>query len=112
MLDYYAYLARKKTVTQLDVERLANNEVSDRELYELRTLSRKDLMSLMKFCSIRVYEETPIVACTDDELRMAFIFWRSYEIKKRKTKIGQVNQKLKSFQRLVGQYIEVTEGFM
>lgn len=110
MLDYYAHIARKRTVTSLDVERLMNYEISDRELNELRILPRVDLLSLMKFCDIRTYEDTPVIACTEDELRLAYIIWRSQGIKKRKKKIVQLNRQLKKVQRMLERYIKITEA--
>lgn len=107
MLSYYVYLAKKRPIKPIDVERLTRKEISESEMLELRSMEGTDLLALMKFCGIRVYEGTPVIACTDDELKVAYVLWRSNGIKERKKTFAKWHQKFIRLQKEVIDFIRV-----
>lgn len=76
-LHYYATLPKYRRITKEDREGLKTISFDPNELWMLKTMNTHELRGLMVFCDIRVYEETPIIACTDDEMRMAYLSWRA-----------------------------------
>ena len=112
MLDYYSYLAKNQKDTPENLELLSQREVSERELLELRDMDRNTLLGLMKFCNIRVYDETPVVACTEDELKLAYVCWRSIVIKEKKEKFSSINRKINKYKKMLIQYLHVSGGLL
>ena len=77
-LTYYARMASQKIFDPDISEELKTVEWDPNELLELSVMERKDLLGLMMVCDIRVYEGTPVLTCTEDELRMAYLSWRCF----------------------------------
>jgi hypothetical protein len=76
-LIYYATLPVIRRVTEEDRTSFHRMTWDPFELIELRQMRYTDLMGLMVFCDIRVFNDMPIIACTEDEMRLAYIAWRS-----------------------------------
>lgn len=111
MLKYYVYLATNGKNTEVEIDRIQRKEIYKSEIKELNELERDELLALMKFCEIRVYEDLPVIACTNDELKMAYIYWRSEGIRRRKRFVFKLNSKFKEYQKLIIDYIKTRELF-
>lgn len=77
-LTYYSRMASQKIFAPGTSDELKKLEWDPNELLELKVMSRRDLLGLMMFCDIRVYEDTPVISCTEDEMRMAYLSWRCF----------------------------------
>lgn len=76
-LLYYATLPEIRRVTEEDRKFLKTVSFDKNELISLKCMKTKDLKGLMMFCDIRTYEGMPVISCTDDEMRLAYLAWRS-----------------------------------
>jgi hypothetical protein len=85
-----------RPITEKDREPLRKLSFEPYELIELKNMNTKDLRGLMCFCGIRVYEDMPVIACEDDELRMAYLVWRSYYSREKRV---ELNKKLAKVQK-------------
>jgi hypothetical protein len=103
-LIYYATLPAIRRVTPEDQASFHRMTWDPFELIELKQMNREDLLGLMVFCDIRLFNEMPVIACEDDELRMAYLAWRSILSRECRTLIaGRAGRVSKLFQN-------VTEG--
>lgn len=74
---YYSLLGKTRVVTAKDLENFKVITFNKSELMELKMMTRPDLLALMKALGIRTYHDLPIIACEDDELRSAYLVFRS-----------------------------------
>lgn len=104
MLDYYVHLSRKGKDFQKEVENLNKRELNERELHELNEMNKQDLLELMNFIGLKVYEGTPVIACEEAELKLAYMVWRSEAISERKLIVRRFHRKIKSWKRTCFNY--------
>lgn len=76
-LIYYATLPLVRRVTEKDRQVFHRLSWNAFELIELKLMNQEELRGLMMFCDIRAFNGIPVLACTDDELRLAYVAWRS-----------------------------------
>lgn len=79
-LQYYAYLPTVRNITKNDYKDFEDVALNPSELLDLKEMNQSELRGLMMFCGVRVFNDTPIVACTKEEMRMAYITWRSNKV--------------------------------
>lgn len=87
-LIYYATLPAIRRVTPEDHANFHRMTWDPFELIELKQMHREDLLGLMVFCDIRAFNAMPVIACEDDELRLAYLAWRSILSKECRTLIA------------------------
>lgn len=75
------------------------------ELVELKALSRRDLLALMVFCDIRLFDDTPVAAMTDDELRKAYVVWRGLGQRERNMKKRTLKRHIKNTTTFIRRHI-------
>ena len=75
-LRRFAKLPLFRPVLERDTEELRQLPWTPDELKELREVDRERLLGLMVVTGIRIFNELPVIACDDEELRMAFFVWR------------------------------------
>jgi hypothetical protein len=99
-LNYYATLPAIRRVTREDRTGFHRMTWDPYELIELKQMDREDLIGLMVFCDIRAFNEVPVIACQDDELRLAYLAWRSMLSKECRMMVsgraGQIEEFFKS----------------
>ena len=95
-LGYYAALPQIRRIEAKDVAELQTLEWDPDELLQLRVMNREELMGLMAFCGIRTYNDMPVIACEDDELRMAYFLWRGYYSLQKRQAIWPIAQRWKN----------------
>lgn len=78
-LSYYAYLPRVRPIKNEDYEPFNDVAFDLSELIQLKEMNTAELRGLMMFCDIRVYNDLPVIACTDDEMRLAYLSWRAFK---------------------------------
>jgi hypothetical protein len=83
-LKHAASIPKRRKVTQQDRDVFKTIEFDPNELLELRDMEYKELLLLMLFCGVRVFNEIPLIAMTEDEMRMAYILWRAHKIGEKK----------------------------
>lgn len=88
-LKHYANQARNRIITDMDREVFKTIGFDPEELQQLKDMSEKELKLLMLFCGIRVYNEMPLVALEEDEMRMAYVIWRSEKVKEKKREVSE-----------------------
>lgn len=94
-LFFYATLPEIKRITEEDREVFRSLSWNPQELIDLKLMERHQLLGLMMFCDIRTFNEMPIIACEDDELRTAYLIWRGALSKERRAEIFKTAEKLK-----------------
>lgn len=100
MIRFCIHLAKTNQTEESDVRMLRSRELGKNELSTVYSLNKEELLALMKFCDIRVYEETPVIACEDWELMTAFVAWRSVDVMGRKNKAKKIGKWFREAQRL------------
>ena len=105
-LLYYARLPLIRRVDEQDRRSFYNMAWDPFELIELKQMSRKDLKGLMAFCDITLFNDIPIIACEDDEMRVAYIAWRSRHSRECRLAIAKKANKAASF------FYEIKEGLI
>jgi hypothetical protein len=87
MLDLkkFVNVAKTRKVTNEDRKPFLTIGFDPEELIQLKNLDHNELLGLMMFCGIRVYDGMPLCVLEDDEMRMAYVIWRA-EMIKQKTK--------------------------
>lgn len=58
------------------------------ELLEVKEMDEKELTYLMLFCNIRTFNDMPVEAMSEDEMRMAYVVWRAEKIKERSEQVS------------------------
>ena len=89
---YYAKLCRYKNVTPTDLKAFDTITFNPHELIELKALKRDDLLGLMLTLGIREFQGLPVIACSNDELRSAYLVFRGskvHQAKQRETKTAK-----------------------
>lgn len=107
MIKFFIYLAKNNMEEERDVDMLRKTELGVNELQVINILQREDLLALMKFCGIRTFEDTPVIVCSDEELRMAYVAWRSVSINQRKILAKKLSRKIKVIQQLFIKYMRL-----
>lgn len=97
MILYAIEKAKLNKHTRLDQKILKELPVSPYEIMQVHHLNQKDLRLLMFFCDIRVVQDIPIIAATDNEMRMAYILWRSGGIQEKKDSKNKLLSKTFAF---------------
>ena len=87
-------------------ETLRTKPLSPEELEDLAALSREELENLMAICQITTYNDCPIVALTDNEIRMAYCAWRGHEINRLREPAKKATRYLKRIMEVVKSYTE------
>jgi hypothetical protein len=108
LFDYIA-LASVRPITEKDRKPLQRFSFDPQELKELKEMKTNELRGLMCFCGIRTFEELPVIACDDDELRMAYIVWRSYYSKEKRLVL---NKKVNRFEKYMDLLSNELDDFM
>lgn len=85
---------------------LQNKTLCPEELEELAQLDRESLENLMHICRITAFNGCPVVALTDNEIRMAYCVWRGYEINERRAPLKLASARIKSLTDFLKTYIE------
>lgn len=90
-----------------ELKRMETMAFDPRELKELKAMNRVELLILMKTLGIRVVEKVPVIACTDDELRSAYVIYRTDMISRKKEKwvplLKQIDQLVRTvYDAIVG----------
>ena len=57
------------------------------ELLQLKNMSTKELIGLMLYCGIHVFNGVPLLVMSDDEMRTAYLGWRTLKIQERKNEL-------------------------
>jgi hypothetical protein len=86
-LNYYIHLAEVRRVREKDRKEFETLEFDPDELLQLKMMDRKELLMLMWFCGIRAYNRVPIIVLEDNDMRLAYVIWRSERMKKKKEAI-------------------------
>jgi hypothetical protein len=86
-LFYYSNLASQKRVLPKEQLKLLSMPFDPKEMVQLKLMNTEQLDGLMAFCQIRVFNDVPITACTDDEKRLAFCVFRSAGTGKKEKKL-------------------------
>jgi hypothetical protein len=94
-LFYYAQLPEVRRVTADDHKIFRQMAWNPQELIQLKLMKHRELMGLMMFCGIRVYNEMPVIACEDNELRMAYLVWRGAMSTIKRNEIVRLLERLK-----------------
>lgn len=91
MLDLKAYAkqASERIITDQEREVFKTVGFDPEELWQLKEMNEKELRLLMVFCGIRVFNEVPLLVLEEDEMRMAYIIWRSDRVKEKKREIAR-----------------------
>lgn len=85
---------------------LQEKPLEPKELEELAALSRLELEQLLEICQIVSYNDCPVTALTDNEIRMAYCAWRGHEIETRRAPAKLASKRLLKIIRLIKQYTE------
>lgn len=88
-LNVYAKLPEKRMVTEKDWEEFETVGFDPEELLQLKEMNRKELIGLMVFCGIRVFNEVPLIVLEEDEMRMAYLVWRADKMTRKKSKVAK-----------------------
>lgn len=86
-LNLYIHLTEIRRITEKDRREFETLEFEPDELLQVKMLEKKELMQLMWFCGIRAFNGMPLVVLEDNDMRMAYVVWRSERIKKKKESI-------------------------
>ncbi len=86
-LFFYAKLPSLRRVTSKDYKAFQTMFFEPTELTQLKLMNREELLGLMAFAGIRVMNEIPIIACSEDQMRLAFCVWRGNHSKQMKEKM-------------------------
>jgi hypothetical protein len=107
MLSYYVQLTKTRIVNEKDRQALIDTTFRKTELIEVQAMTRNELMLLMAFCDIRIFNDQPVISLTDNELRMAYIVWRGTFVKEKRQHhekaIRLIRQTLKDIKQLFSQ---------
>lgn len=88
-LKSYARQANRKVTTNKDQEVFKTIGFDPEELEQLKEMDETELKLLMIFCGIRVYNEMPLCALEEDEMRMAYVIWRADKIKEKRQEVSK-----------------------
>lgn len=88
-LKFYAGKAKEKVITDKDREVFKTIGFDPEELQQLKKMDERELKLLMTFCGIRVFNEMPLVALEEDEMRMAYVLWRADKIKEKNREVAK-----------------------
>lgn len=78
------------------------------ELIMLKSMDHKELIGLMLFCGIRVYNGIPLVVMEEDEMRMAYVIWRSSKMNEEKERNGRYIERGIKWFNLIQKAIDLT----
>lgn len=106
MIQQMVIYARNNQVTPTLQDEMQKKVFHPLELLELNDMNRNELKYLMMFCDIRVVDGLPVVAMEDDELRMAYLIWRSLGQEERKAKRKNTRRKIRKVARVISHHIE------
>lgn len=89
MLDLrvYANKAKDKIITDKDREVFKTIGFDPDELWQLKEMKERELRLLMVFCGIRVCDGVPFVVMDEDEMRLAYVFWRADMVKEKNREV-------------------------
>jgi hypothetical protein len=87
-LKRYAKMATEQVVTDKNREVFKTAGFDPEELVQVKEMNTKELQSLMLFCGIRAFNGVPLLVMEDDEMRMAYVVWRSQKVAERKKEIA------------------------
>lgn len=76
-LNELAKIAKVRNVSLNDYDVFKQVEFQPDELLQLKEMSHQELVNLMVFCGIRTFNDVPLIVLDDDEMRMAYLVWRS-----------------------------------
>lgn len=77
--DYLEHIKRnEKPRIKENQQTLRDMPLDPLDFEELRDFNRQELEALMDICCIKVYNELPVVALTDNEMRMAYMAWKGH----------------------------------
>ena len=57
------------------------------ELLQLKVMDRKELIGLLLYCGIHVFNGVPLIVMTDNEMRTAYLGWRAVKIQEKKEEV-------------------------
>ncbi len=83
-LFFCSDLPSKRRITSKDHKQFDSVFFDLNELSQLQTMNKEELLGLMAFCQIRIFNHLPILACSEDEMRLAYCVWRGDKSKKEK----------------------------
>ena len=100
ILKVCAYLPAKRNVTEKDREIFDTISFDPLELIQLKEMNKEELKGLMAFCGIRMFRDTPVIACTEEEMRLAYLGWRAYRsLETRKVVLNKTREWLSRFDK-------------
>lgn len=106
MIELMIAMVRKNKVKKEQQLEFQKRRFDPFELLKLKRLNREELLSLMVFCEIRVMNETPVVAMTDDELRMAYLLWRANGQTERVERQREAKRRIRILSRAAKEFIQ------
>lgn len=86
-LKYFAHMALEDKRCKKDYNQFKTLGFDPDELLQLKEMNKKELIGLMMFCGIRVYNGVPLIVMRDDEMRMAYLAWRAMMIEEKKAEV-------------------------
>lgn len=106
MIETMLTAAQHNRITGELQNRLQRTPMTSHEMLKLKHLGRQDLMFLMMFTDIRVFNDLPVIAMEDDEMRMAYLVWRYIGIEEEKEKSWKTRIRLRKSKRFLIKHLE------
>lgn len=86
-LKRYAAIGWSKHTQPMNIEAFKTLNFDPQEVMQLKEMDRKELMGLMLFCGVHVFNEVPLVVMEEDEMRMAYLGWRLLRIREKENEV-------------------------
>jgi hypothetical protein len=83
-LFFYSTVYESRRVKCEDHEKFDQISFDLSEISQLSIMNKEELLGLMAFCKIRRFNDVPIIACNEDEMRLAYCVWRGDRSRRQK----------------------------
>lgn len=100
------FTGTKRIMSKDDWLSMSSSEFRSSELIELKMMNRQELLQLMWTMGIRMYNDLPVIACDDDELRSAYLVVRLERMKRTRLSLAKQFGRIQHMLFAVADYVE------